>query len=118
QRKWIHCFFEVKAIVFMVNLSRYDQMIFSDEMDEQVVSDAHVITISGHRPQVSSIDQNAIREAMREFKNICSHPTFSYSTIVRVVSTMQSFQDPLTIHNYRLIMNKLDLFTAKLTNSP
>jgi hypothetical protein len=31
RKKWIHCFENVTALVFLVNLSEYDQMLYEDE---------------------------------------------------------------------------------------
>jgi hypothetical protein len=31
QKKWIHCFDNIMALVFLVSLSKYDQMLYEDE---------------------------------------------------------------------------------------
>jgi hypothetical protein len=31
RKKWIHCFENVTALVFLVSLSEYDQMLYEDE---------------------------------------------------------------------------------------
>jgi hypothetical protein len=31
RKKWIHCFENVTALVFLVSLSGYDQMLYEDE---------------------------------------------------------------------------------------
>lgn len=31
RKKWIHCFEDVTAIIFMVAISEYDQVLFEDE---------------------------------------------------------------------------------------
>jgi hypothetical protein len=31
RKKWIHCFDDVKAIVFVVSLAGYNQVLFEDE---------------------------------------------------------------------------------------
>jgi len=31
QKKWIHCFENVTALVFMVRLGKYDQILYEDE---------------------------------------------------------------------------------------
>ncbi|KAJ7489697.1 guanine nucleotide binding protein, alpha subunit [Mycena galericulata] len=77
QRKWISFFFEAWAIVFLVDLSSYDEVIISEDGNEK----------------------NGLREAMKEFEDLCMHPDLR-----NAVKT--------------LVMNKMDLFATKLTQSP
>lgn len=48
RKKWIHCFENVTALVFLVSLSEYDQMLYEDE---SVVS----IYVSPHMPSPFNI---------------------------------------------------------------
>ncbi|KAJ7333442.1 guanine nucleotide binding protein, alpha subunit [Mycena albidolilacea] len=77
QRKWFSLFSDVEAIVFLVDLSNYDQTIPSADTDEP---------------------RNYIREAMSQFVAACT----------------ASYYRPTVM----LIMNKMDIFTAKLSVSP
>ena len=38
RRKWIHCFENVTALVFLVSLSEYDQMLYEDESVVSLIS--------------------------------------------------------------------------------
>jgi guanine nucleotide-binding protein G(i) subunit alpha len=50
RKKWIHCFENVTALVFLVSLSEYDQMLYEDEsvVSPRPVSFADVNVLSDH----------------------------------------------------------------------
>ncbi|KAJ7454350.1 guanine nucleotide binding protein, alpha subunit [Mycena galericulata] len=77
RRKWISFFLEARAIVFLVDLSSYDQVIISEDGNEK----------------------NSMKETLKEFEDLCTHPYLRHVAIA-------------------LVMNKMDLFAAKLTRSP
>jgi len=52
RKKWIHCFDNVNAIIFVVALNEYDQMLFEDEAT------------------------NRMTDAIGLFRDLCSHPGF------------------------------------------
>jgi len=59
RKKWIHCFENVTALVFLVALSEYDQMLYEDE------------------------SVNRMQEALTLFDSICNSRWFVKTSIVR-----------------------------------
>jgi len=57
RKKWIHCFDDVKALLFVVNLAGYDQVMFEDP------------------------SQNRMNESLELFGQICTNPVFSSTPI-------------------------------------
>ncbi|GAM22890.1 hypothetical protein SAMD00019534_060650 [Acytostelium subglobosum LB1] len=53
RKKWIHCFDDVKALLFVVNLAGYDQVMFEDPT------------------------QNRMQESLTLFGQICNNPIFA-----------------------------------------
>jgi guanine nucleotide-binding protein G(i) subunit alpha len=109
RKKWIHCFENVTALVFLVSLSEYDQMLYEDE---------GVVCLLGFVPLGSPhlIPQNRMQEALTLFDSICNSRWFVKTSIVR---------DPAFIHRASLMktlqilfLNKIDLFAEKLPRSP
>lgn len=58
RRKWIHCFDDVTAIIFVTSLSEYDQVLFEDET------------------------QNRMKESLQLFDEICNCRYFRNTSIV------------------------------------
>ncbi|KAJ4485193.1 guanine nucleotide binding protein alpha subunit [Lentinula aciculospora] len=46
RKKWIHCFENVTALVFLVSLSEYDQMLYEDESVFRPILPFHVFTLA------------------------------------------------------------------------
>ncbi|KAJ7122487.1 guanine nucleotide binding protein, alpha subunit [Mycena crocata] len=85
QRKWIHSFDGVEAVIFLVEASSYDQMISSSDEAED------------------SEPVNAIREAIRQFEAIRMHPRFSQTAMALVMNKTAALAQklgtsPLAIH--------------------
>ncbi|KAJ7155623.1 guanine nucleotide binding protein, alpha subunit [Mycena filopes] len=78
QRKWLSHLYDAEALIFLVDLSCYDQTVYSSETDEQV---------------------NCMRETMREWESVCNSRLLDARAVI-------------------LILNKYDLFTAKLPHVP
>jgi len=57
RKKWIHCFDDVKALLFVVNLAGYDQVMFEDA------------------------SQNRMKESLELFEQICNHHIFAKTPI-------------------------------------
>ncbi|KAJ7834529.1 G-protein alpha subunit-domain-containing protein [Mycena leptocephala] len=55
QRKWIHLFSDAEAIIFIVDLTCYDQTVYSADTDEHL---------------------NRMRETMRQFESVCNFPAW------------------------------------------
>jgi hypothetical protein len=88
RKKWIHCFEGVNAVIFVSELSTYDQMLFEDSSTNRMVSvhDEPTVTISRLALQVESI---------RLFDEICNSRWFTTSEMI-------------------LFLNKRDLFEEKI----
>ena len=76
--KWIHCFQDVTAIIFCVDLATYDQVLAEDE------------------------ETNRMLESLKLFESICNNPFFSMTSMILFLSNKDSFEEkivksPLTI---------------------
>ena len=72
RKKWIHCFENVTALVFLVALSEYDQMLYEDE------------------------SVNRMQEALTLFDSICNSRWFVKTSIVRRVLLLCVFPSHLS----------------------
>ncbi|KAH0828029.1 G protein alpha-subunit [Lanmaoa asiatica] len=95
RKKWIHCFENVTALVFLVSLSEYDQMLYEDE---SVVRTFDFCYVFRSRIPIHP-SQNRMQEALTLFDSICNSRWFVKTSII-------------------LFLNKIDLFAEKLPNSP
>ncbi|XP_076822161.1 guanine nucleotide-binding protein G(i) subunit alpha-3-like [Clavelina lepadiformis] len=78
RKKWIHCFEDVTAIIFVVALSGYDQVLLEDE------------------------EMNRMHESMVLFDSICNNSWFSTTAMILFLNKKDLFQQkieysPLTI---------------------
>jgi GTPase SAR1 family protein len=71
RRKWIHCFDQVTAIIFMTAVSEYDQCLYEDEK------------------------QNRLHESLQVFSTIANNPVFSKSTILLFLNKIDLFEDKI-----------------------
>jgi guanine nucleotide-binding protein subunit alpha len=77
RKKWIHCFENVTALVFLVSLSEYDQMLYEDE---SVVCG---FVLQTHFTLIYQ-SQNRMQEALTLFDSICNSRWFVKTSIVRL----------------------------------
>jgi len=91
RKKWIHCFENVTALVFLVALSEYDQMLYEDE------------------------SVNRMQEALTLFDSICNSRWFVKTSIVRCL--LPPSYVLLSPSHQILFLNKIDLFAEKLSYS-
>lgn len=75
RKKWIHCFENVTALVFLVSLSEYDQMLYEDES----VVCPHFLCVV---PFSLISLQNRMQEALTLFDSICNSRWFVKTSIV------------------------------------
>lgn len=68
RKKWIHCFSDVKAILFIVSLAGYDQVLFEDPMKNRMV------------------------EALELFKDIVNKPMFAETPIFLFLNKKDLFE--------------------------
>lgn len=94
RKKWIHCFENVNALMFLVAISGYDQCLAEDKEG-----------VSGRRESVSvkwcvlTDLQNQMQEALMLWESIANSHWFKHSALI-------------------LFLNKMDLFKAKVAGSP
>jgi len=92
RKKWIHCFENVTALVFLVSLSEYDQMLYEDES----VVCVFIFPWSLHLLIFQS--QNRMQEALTLFDSICNSRWFVKTSIVRFFPTFtHSLTDELCL---------------------
>eukprot|EP00026_Physarum_polycephalum_P009252 Phypoly_transcript_09368.p1 GENE.Phypoly_transcript_09368~~Phypoly_transcript_09368.p1 ORF type:complete len:306 (+),score=42.75 Phypoly_transcript_09368:43-960(+) len=68
RKKWIHCFDDVKALLFVVNLAGYDQVMFEDPT------------------------QNRMKESLNLFTQICNNPVFATTPIFLCLNKKDIFE--------------------------
>lgn len=71
RKKWIHCFEDVTAIIFMVAISEYDQVLFEDE------------TV------------NRMTESLTLFQSICDMEWFEKTSIILFMNKTDLFKKKL-----------------------
>ncbi|ORZ12612.1 guanine nucleotide binding protein, alpha subunit [Absidia repens] len=74
RKKWIHCFENVTAIIFLVAISEYDQVLIEDE------------TV------------NRMQEAMTLFDSICNSRWFVKTSVILFLNKIDIFKDKLAKH--------------------
>ena len=73
RKKWIHCFENVTAIIFLVAISEYDQVLIEDE------------TV------------NRMQEALTLFDSICNSRWFIKTSIILFLNKIDRFKDKLPV---------------------
>jgi guanine nucleotide-binding protein G(i) subunit alpha len=79
RKKWIHCFENVTALVFLVSLSEYDQMLYEDES----VVCVFPLSFYSRSYHLTRCLQNRMQEALTLFDSICNSRWFVKTSIVR-----------------------------------
>jgi len=69
RKKWIHCFENVTAVLFVVDISAYDRMLYEDEKI------------------------NRLEEALNLFENICNSRWFRDTSIILFLNKSDLFRD-------------------------
>jgi guanine nucleotide-binding protein G(i) subunit alpha len=77
RKKWIHCFENVTALVFLVSLSEYDQMLYEDESVVRPSFFLHFLSLI-LSPRI---------ECKKLFDSICNSRWFVKTSIVRSFSS-------------------------------
>ncbi|KAI8885506.1 guanine nucleotide-binding protein alpha-1 subunit [Backusella circina FSU 941] len=72
RKKWIHCFENVMAVIFMVAISEYDQVLIEDE------------------------SVNRMEEALALFDSICNSVWFKNTSMILFLNKIDIFKDKLT----------------------
>jgi len=71
RRKWIHCFEDVTAVIFVTAISEYDQVLYEDEKE------------------------NRLRESLKVFETVVNNKYFANSTIILFMNKSDLFRDKL-----------------------
>jgi len=71
RRKWIHCFDNVTAVIFVTAISEYDQVLYEDE------------------------NTNRMDEATTLFDQICNHQSFKKTSMILFLNKRDLFADKL-----------------------
>jgi len=71
RRKWIHCFDNVTAVIFVTAISEYDQVLYEDE------------------------NTNRMDEALVLFDQICNHPSFQKTSMILFLNKRDLFEKKL-----------------------
>ena len=71
RRKWIHCFDNVTAVIFVTAISEYDQVLYEDE------------------------NTNRMDEALLLFDQICNHPSFMKTSMILFLNKRDLFATKL-----------------------
>jgi hypothetical protein len=75
RRKWIHCFDNVTAVIFVTAISEYDQVLYEDE------------------------NTNRMDEALVLFEQICNHPSFKKTSMILFLNKRDLFEMKLKKKN-------------------
>ncbi|KAJ1505195.1 guanine nucleotide-binding protein subunit alpha [Coelomomyces lativittatus] len=73
RKKWIHCFENVTAVIFMTALSEYDQKLFEDET------------------------MNRMQESLQLFQSICNSRWFSKTSMILFLNKIDLFKDKIAV---------------------
>jgi guanine nucleotide-binding protein G(o) subunit alpha len=92
RKKWIHCFEDVTAIIFIVALSEYDQVNII------LIFFLIIFLLIFEKVLVEDETTNRMHESLRLFDSICNNKWFVNTSII-------------------LFLNKKDLFAEKITRS-
>ncbi|KAJ7775587.1 heterotrimeric G-protein alpha subunit, GPA1-like protein [Mycena metata] len=71
RKKWIHCFEDIKALLFCVTLNDYDQMVEEDDRN------------------------NRLQQSVAEFDSICNSRWFSKTSIILFLTDIDKFAEKL-----------------------
>jgi len=71
RRKWIHCFDNVTAVIFVTAISEYDQVLYEDE------------------------NTNRMDEALTLFEQICNHSSFKSTSMILFLNKRDLFMEKL-----------------------
>ncbi|KAJ1128745.1 hypothetical protein NDU88_007120 [Pleurodeles waltl] len=92
RRKWIRCFEDVNAVLFVVALSAYDTKVLKDDMKPYEDDDGvHEDDKRWH----AAAPVNRLRESMNIFASVCSSHFFKNTSMVLFLNKMDLFQQKI-----------------------
>jgi len=71
RKKWMHCFQDVKAVIFCVALSEYDLKLYEDDMT------------------------NRMQESLKLFKEICNNKWFTHTSMILFLNKKDLFEEKI-----------------------
>ena len=71
RKKWIHCFENVTAVIFLAAISEYDQVLVEDDT------------------------MNRVQEALTLFDSICNSKWFTSTSMILFLNKIDLFRDKL-----------------------
>lgn len=77
RKKWIHCFDDVTAVIFVAAMSEYDQVLYEDS------------------------SQNRLMEALNLFDEICNSRWFENTAVILFLNKKDLFEDKIRIKDIR-----------------
>jgi len=77
RRKWIHCFDDVKAIIYLASLSGYNQVLFEDS------------------------SENIMRESLKLFEEVVKNPLFKNTPIFVFLNKKDLFEELIKVHSLK-----------------
>ncbi|CAK5074101.1 unnamed protein product [Meloidogyne enterolobii] len=96
RKKWIHCFDDVHAIIFVVALSEYDQVLFEDTRTNRMI------------------------ESLRLFRSVCNSRWFYNTAMILFLNKKDIFEEKIKTTSIQCLfknyMGKLFLFIESLIN--
>lgn len=78
RKKWIHCFENVTALIFMVALSEYDQVLFED-------------------PTINRLD-----ESLQLYASICNTPWFTRTSFILLFNKTDLFKQKWSFDTFQV----------------
>ncbi|KAF7638753.1 hypothetical protein Mgra_00001834 [Meloidogyne graminicola] len=84
RKKWIHCFEDVNAVIFMVAVSEYDEVLFEDETTNRMI------------------------ESMRLFESICNSRWFLHTSMILFLNKKDIFAEKISFVSIRTCFKDYD----------
>lgn len=109
RKKWIHCFENVTALVFLVSLSEYDQMLYEDESVVCLLLYSWRDCWSDEKLEPYARGPYPFRLDL-QFQMVCQDVNCMFCLSIATSFTKMNSQI--------LFLNKIDLFAEKLPHSP
>ena len=72
RKKWMHCFQDVKAVIFCVALSEYDLKLYEDDMT------------------------NRMQQSLKLFKEICNNKWFTNTSMILFLNKKDLFEEKIS----------------------
>ncbi|ETN82824.1 g-protein alpha subunit [Necator americanus] len=95
RKKWIHCFDDAKAVIYVASLSEYDQVLLEDDTTEFVALAGDRKEVICHPGAAWFMLTNRMQESLQLFRQVINNRYFVNTSVI-------------------LFLNKKDLFEKKI----